>query len=82
VKSKEIDLRYTPITCTSHPIIRLSNVVSSLAFEGVDEIRIILREDDIPREALKLFLSKYNYTIDKVEELDGDVLLVIAKRIS
>jgi hypothetical protein len=82
VRSEEVDLRYTSVGCTSHPIVRLSNIIPSLASEGVDEVKIIFKEDDIPREALKYFLLKYNYSIESFEELDRGFLRVIARRIS
>ncbi len=82
MRSKEIDLRYTSASCTSHPIVRLSNIIPSLASEGVDEVKIILREDDIPREAMRFFLLKYNYYIERFEELEKGILQVIARRIS
>jgi hypothetical protein len=80
VKVKELDLRSVRISCSSHPIIVLSNVIPSIASEGVDEIRIVFREEDIPEGALKLFLSKYSYFVEEVEKVGEGVLLAVARK--
>jgi len=80
MKVKELDLRYISAGCTSHPIIKISNLLPSVASEGFDEIKIIFREEDIPENALKLFLSKYNYFVEKVEKISEGIILMIARK--
>lgn len=80
MKVKELDLRHAPAGCASHPIIVLSNMMPSIASEGVDEIRIVFREEDIPEDALKLFLSKYNYFVENVEKTSEGILRAVARK--
>jgi hypothetical protein len=80
VKVKELDLRHASAGCASHPIIMLSSMMSSIASEGVDEIRIVFREEDIPKDALKLFLSKYNYFVENFEKISEGTLRVVARK--
>ncbi len=80
VKVEEVDLRFTPEGCTSHPIIKLSQIVPSLALRGVGIVRVHFREDDIPLAAMKLFLSKYGYSVEEVVRLDDNTLTAIARR--
>jgi hypothetical protein len=55
-------------------------MIPSIASEGVDEIRIVFREEDIPEGALKLFLSKYSYFVEEVEKVGEGVLLAVARK--
>jgi hypothetical protein len=80
MKVKELDLRYIPASCTSHPIIKLSSLLPSIASEGFDEIRIIFREEDIPENAMKFFLSKYNYFVEEVKRISEGIILMIARK--
>jgi len=80
MKVKELDLRHVPASCTSHPIIRLSSLLPSIASEGFDEIRIIFREEDIPENVMKFFLSKYNYFVEEVKRISEGVILMIARK--
>ncbi len=80
MKSKEIDLRYVSVSCTSHPVIKLGNALAGLASEDIDEIRILFRSDDIPEEAMKLFLSKYGYVVEDIKNIDDRSSLLIARK--
>jgi hypothetical protein len=55
-------------------------MMPSIASEGVDEIRIVFREEDIPEDALKLFLSKYNYFVENVEKTSEGILRAVARK--
>jgi len=80
VEVEEVDLRFTPEGCTSHPVIKLSQIVPSLALRGVKVAVVHFKEDDIPLSAMKMFLSKYGYSVEEVVRLDDNSLTVIAKR--
>jgi len=80
VCSEEVDLRYTPISCTSHPVVRLRNVIGSLVERGVREVRVFFKAEDIPEDIMKLFLSKHGYLVKESRRLDDGSLMFIARR--
>ena len=77
---EEIDLRFTPEGCTAHPVVKLGELVPSLARKGVEAVRVYFKENEVPLEAMKLFLSKYGYAVEEVTRLSDGSLMVFAKR--
>ncbi|MEM1772043.1 MAG: hypothetical protein QXV81_08825 [Ignisphaera sp.] len=80
MKVEEMDLRNIPSTCTSHPVVVLSNKLSEISRRNVDEIRIYINLDDIPINAMEFFLSRYNYCIKELKNIDGKSVFIIARR--
>lgn len=76
----EIDLRIVPTSCTSHPVVVLVNLISNLAKENVNKIKIYFNTDDIPINALKSFLSKYNFYIRELQSLDSKTYIALASK--
>ena len=78
--SREVDLRSVPVSCTSHPVIKLRGIIDSLVEEGVEEVKIYFRAEDIPEEIMRLILSRKGYTVKESRRLDDGSLVFIAKR--
>jgi hypothetical protein len=78
--SREVDLRNIPVSCTSHPVIKLRSIIDSLIKEGVNEVKIFFRVEDIPEGIMKLILSKNGYIVEESKKLDDGSLMFIAKR--
>ncbi|MEL9940501.1 MAG: hypothetical protein QW632_02080 [Ignisphaera sp.] len=77
---REIDLRYVPASCTSHPVIVLANTLKDLEREGVEKFKLIFNVDDIPVNAIKFFLSKHGYCVEEERPLDNKSMSVLASR--
>jgi hypothetical protein len=78
--SREVDLRNTSVSCTSHPVIKLRSIIDSLIKEGVNEVKIFFRVEDIPEGIMKLILTKNGYIVEESKKLDDGSLMFIAKR--
>lgn len=78
--SREVDLRSVSVSCTSHPVIKLRSTVDSLVEEGVEEVKIYFRAEDIPEEIMRLILSRKGYTVKESRRLDDGSLVFIARR--
>jgi hypothetical protein len=78
--SREVDLRSVTISCTSHPVIKLRGVIDSLVEEGVKEVKIYFRVEDIPEDIMKLLLSRKGFTVKESRRLDDGSLVYIAER--
>ncbi|MEM0153769.1 MAG: hypothetical protein QXP12_06580 [Ignisphaera sp.] len=57
-----------------------ANKLSEISRRNVDEIRIYINLDDIPINAIKFFLSRYNYYIKELKNIDGKSVFIIARR--
>lgn len=75
-----MDLRNTSVSCTSHPVIKLRSIIDSLIKEGVNEVKIFFRVEDIPEGIMKLILTKNGYIVEESKKLDDGSLMFIAKR--
>ena len=78
--SEDIDLRDIPVSCASHPIIKLKDTIKILVEKGVKEIRVFFRVGDVPENLVKFILSKHGYSIEELRKLNNGSLLIIAKR--
>jgi len=77
---EEVDLRSVPAGCTSHPAIRLKEILRTVAERRIEEIRLFFKEDDIPKGIMELFLKNHGYIVKEVRVLNDGSLLVIARR--
>jgi len=79
---EEIDLRYVPASCTSHPVIRLKSLLRSLSERKVATIRIIFRESDIPMGIMEFLLKSHGYIVIEGSRLEDGSIQVSARRSS
>lgn len=77
---KEIDLRYTPTTCTSHPVATLINTLKNLEKEGANKFKLIFNVDDIPRNIVKFFLAEHGYCIEEESPLDNKSVSILVSK--
>jgi hypothetical protein len=78
--SREVDLRSVQVSCTSHPVIKLRSILDSLVEEGVKEVKIYFRAEDIPEGVMMFLLSSKGYTVKESRRLDDGSLVFIAER--
>jgi hypothetical protein len=78
--SREVDLRSVQASCTSHPVIKLQSILDSLVEEGVKEVKIYFRAEDIPEGVMMFLLSRKGYTVKESRRLDDGSLVFIAER--
>lgn len=75
----KIDLRNIPESCSSHPVVKLSQALNSLEV-GVAKIEIVFKPSDIPMSIVELFLSRHGFKVVEKKTLqDGSVLAVGVK---
>ena len=79
MRIKELDLRNISSSCTSHPVIRLMGTLESLAGENVDRIKILFREEDIPRGIMEFILKKRGYLLEEEGKLEDGSLFFVAR---
>jgi len=77
---KELDLRNTPSSCTSHPVIRLMSILESLAGKDVDKIKVFFNEEDIPRGIMEFILKKRGYLVEEEGKLENGSLFFVVRR--
>jgi len=80
VYSEEVDLRSIPVSCTSHPIIKLKDTLRILVEKGVKEVRVFFRSEDIPENLVRVILSRHSYSVEELRRLNNGSILLIAKR--
>jgi len=74
---KTYDFRYREPGCTTHPIVKLVNLLKNTD-ENVIEIYVF--KEDIPLPVLRLFANTNGFSIKEVEESDEWIRAVLEKR--
>jgi hypothetical protein len=78
---EEIDLRYVPEGCTSHPAIKLRGFIQNVAERRVEKIKLFFKEEDIPRGIMEFVLRSYGYVVEGEQRLeDGSLVLTAVRR--
>jgi len=80
LSSIKIDIRNIPESCSSHPVIKLSQALNSLD-GGVHRIEVMYKPSDIPDNIVELFLSKHGFKITDKRVLDDGSVIVIGVKI-
>jgi len=79
--SETIDLRYAGTTCTSHPVIRLSNRLTQIKDSSdVRIVEIYFWPEVIPVEVAKMYASKAGFTVIEEKKLDDGSYYIKLRR--
>lgn len=76
LSNTRIDLRNVPESCSSHPVVKLSQTLNSLS-NSVMRIEVLFKPSDIPDNIVELFLSKHGFkVIEKKALQDGSIVAI------
>lgn len=75
----KIDLRNVPESCSSHPVVKLSQLLNSLGGD-VERVEVMFKPSDIPENIIELFLIKHGFKVVEWRALqDGSSVAVGVK---
>ncbi len=74
---KTYDFRYRDSGCTTHPVVKLVNLLKSTS-ENVIEVYVL--KDDIPIQVLRLFAQMSGFSIKEVEDGGEWIRVIMEKR--
>jgi hypothetical protein len=77
---EEIDLRNVPASCTSHPVVRLRGLMQSVVERGVEKIKLLFKEEDIPTGIMEFILGNYGYVVEEKQRLEDGLVVFTARR--
>ncbi len=77
---EEIDLRNVPTSCTSHPVDRLRGLMQSVVERGVEKIKLLFKEEDIPMSIMESILRNYGYVVEEKQRLEDGSVIFTARR--